>query len=77
MQRRIQLRETLDALSPPACERCRALARFVGLESHPHHHGSDLCTYECDACGHVQTIVVARNGVVIGDVLSNGAAQRV
>jgi hypothetical protein len=76
-RRHIQLCVTLDALASPTCEKCRAFARFVGLESHPHNGNSDLCTYECDACGHVQTNVVARDGAANGDGRSNGASHRI
>ena len=57
----IWLRTPFDVLASPACEECGAITRFVGLESHPINDSSDLCTYTCDVCGHLQTGVLARN----------------
>jgi hypothetical protein len=34
--------------------------RFVGLESLADNDRADLCTYECNSCGHVQVAVVGR-----------------
>ncbi len=37
--------------------------RFVGLEAIPPGSNlSDLCTYECEACGHTQASTVPRTG---------------
>jgi len=48
---------------------CSLQTRFVGLESLPNNDGADLCTYECNSCGHVQAEVVRRapatNGVAM------------
>lgn len=60
---------TLDALACPRCEKCSLQTRFVGLESLPENDGADLCTYECNSCGHVQAQVVNREPV------TNGAAM--
>jgi hypothetical protein len=51
----------LSALVCPACELCGQPTRFVGLESTGNDR-ADLCTYECDACGHTQTNVIERAG---------------
>jgi hypothetical protein len=45
----------LDPLVPPACEMCGFDMRLVGLEPHPTHQQSDVCTYQCNSCGAVQT----------------------
>jgi hypothetical protein len=50
------------ALACPPCELCAVPTRFVGLESIPDSDTSDLCTYECNACGHVQANVIPRDG---------------
>jgi hypothetical protein len=56
---------TLAALACPTCEECGGTTRFVGLESHPDGK-SDLCTYECEACEHMQvarlTVMPRLNG---------------
>jgi len=61
--------QTLAALACPRCEMCSLQTRFVGLESLPDNDGADLCTYECNSCGHVQAEVVRRapatNGVAM------------
>ena len=59
-ERPIQWGAPLDALASPPCENCGARTRFVGLESHPHNPTFDLSTYECAACGHVQTAITER-----------------
>jgi hypothetical protein len=51
----------LEALQSPACEKCQALTRFVGLEAHPHNESFDLSTYQCVACGHMQIGVTSRD----------------
>jgi hypothetical protein len=48
----------LDPLRERVCGKCGAGARFVGLESDPRERSADLCTYQCDACGHLQTEVI-------------------
>jgi len=64
-----QQAQTLAALACPRCEMCSLQTRFVGLESLPNNDGADLCTYECNSCGHVQAEVVRRapatNGVAM------------
>jgi hypothetical protein len=40
--------------------------RFVGLESLPDNDRSDLCTYECDSCGHVQAEIISREPATNG-----------
>jgi hypothetical protein len=60
---------TLTALACPRCKLCSLQTRFVGLESAPDNERADLCTYECNSCGHVQVEVVSRepatNGLAI------------
>jgi hypothetical protein len=46
----------------PACDRCGARTRFVGLESHPTVTNADLCTYECGVCGSFRVGIVPRVG---------------
>jgi hypothetical protein len=45
----------LNPLVPPACETCGSLTRLVGLEPHPTGRGTNVCTYQCNSCGAVQT----------------------
>ena len=52
----------LSALVCPACELCGSATRFVGLEAITGSNLSDLCTYECEACGHTQASTVPRTG---------------
>ena len=59
---------TLAALACPRCQLCLLQTRFVGLESLPDNDGADLCTYECNSCGHVQAEIVSR--------ATNGVARR-
>jgi C4-type Zn-finger protein len=58
----------LPALACPRCEKCSLQTRFVGLESLPDNDRADLCTYECNSCGHAQAEVVHR------EPATNGAA---
>ena len=51
----------LAPLVPPTCGACSKPTRLVGLE--PAADGSemaDLCTYECNSCGEVQTRIFLR-----------------
>lgn len=50
----------LDALHTPTCKKCGTRTRLLGLEPDSQRPDSDLCTYECMACGHLQTRNVAR-----------------
>ena len=55
-----------DPLQHRLCVICGQPARFVGLEYAPRDARSDLCTYQCMACEHVQTEVIPHkraNGV--------------
>jgi C4-type Zn-finger protein len=63
-------KQILTALACPRCEMCSLQTRFVGLESLPDNDGADLCTYECNSCGHVQAEVVRRASA------TNGVATR-
>jgi hypothetical protein len=55
-----QKSKPLSILVEPTCERCGRRTRFVGLESDPHNHQADLCTYECTGCGHLHVSSVPR-----------------
>jgi len=57
---------TLPALACPRCQLCSLQTRFVGLESLPENDHADLCTYECNSCGHVQAAVVNREPATNG-----------
>ena len=57
---------TLAALACPRCELCSLQTRFVGLESLPDNDRADLCTYECNSCGHVQAEAVSREPAANG-----------
>jgi hypothetical protein len=50
----------LNPLVPPACETCGMVTRLVGLEPHPTSQKTDVCTYQCNSCGAVQTRDTAR-----------------
>lgn len=50
----------LAPLVPPSCDACSKSTRLVGLEPVPTGGDADLCTYECGACGNVQTRVFLR-----------------
>jgi hypothetical protein len=58
---------TLAALACPRCEKCSLETRFVGLESLPENDHADLCTYECNSCGHAQAEVVSRQSGINAD----------
>jgi hypothetical protein len=45
----------LNPLIPPACETCGSVTRLVGLEPHLTDRRTDVCTYQCNSCGAVQT----------------------
>jgi C4-type Zn-finger protein len=61
---------TPAALACPRCELCSLQTRFVGLESLPDNDRVDLCTYECNSCGHVQAELVRR------ETATNNVASR-
>jgi hypothetical protein len=44
-----------DPLVSPACEVCGFGTRLVGLEPDLVKERTDLCTYQCNHCGAVQT----------------------
>ena len=56
-----------EVLTVPICEKCNAFVRLVGIETHPHNRRFELCTYECAACGHLQTGLVPRDESREGD----------
>jgi hypothetical protein len=58
--RQVPIEKQSDPLAARPCESCGRAARFVGLETDARDPGADLCTYECDICGHLQTEVIAR-----------------
>ena len=65
--------QALAALACPACELCAKPTRFVGLESISDNQHADLCTYECNECGHMQANVVTRDesaGVQTGELVA-------
>ena len=45
----------LKPLDCPECAGCAGRTRLVGVEPHPRFDRTDLCTYECEECGAVQT----------------------
>jgi hypothetical protein len=49
-----------DPLLKPICNVCGSPTRLVGLEGHPERERTDMCTYQCIACGEVQTRDLAR-----------------
>jgi hypothetical protein len=51
--------ELLRPLVGPICDRCVSPTRMVGQETWVVGH-ADLCTYQCDDCGELQTRVVVR-----------------
>jgi hypothetical protein len=55
------IRVTPEFFTVPICEKCNALIRLVGIETHPHNRRFELGTYECAACGHLQTGLVPRD----------------
>ena len=46
---------------------CDAPTRLVGIEPHPTRAHTDLRTYQCLACDHMQAAVVPLGGSVFGD----------
>jgi uncharacterized Zn finger protein len=48
----------LQPLVCPECTECMGKTRLVGVEPHPRFTQTDLCTYECTACGAVQTVAI-------------------
>ena len=44
--------------SGPACAMCDSATRLIGIEPHPTKARTDLRTYQCRACDHVQAAVV-------------------
>ena len=49
---------TPDPAPGPACAHCKAPTRLMGIEPHPTKAHTDLRTYQCLACDHVQVTVV-------------------
>ncbi len=47
--------------SGPACEKCTGPTRLVGIEPHPTKARTDLRTYQCLACEHMQAAMVTLN----------------
>jgi hypothetical protein len=48
----------LDGEAGPDCARCRGSTRLVGIEPHPTKAHTDVRTYQCRACEHLQAVVV-------------------
>ena len=42
----------------PVCAKCAGSTRLVGVEPHPTKARTDLRTYQCYACEHLQAVVV-------------------
>ena len=42
----------------PACAMCDSPTRLIGIEPHPTRAHTDLRTYQCLACDHVQAAIV-------------------
>jgi MinD superfamily P-loop ATPase len=62
-QRKVTRRILAPDLSPldcPACTSCGRGTRFVGLESISGNDRDDLCTYQCNSCGHCQASLMPR-----------------
>src|SRR5690606_22119514 len=67
----------LAPLVPPACGACSEPTRLVGLEPAVDGDGfADLCTYECNSCGEVQTRVFLRSpGVQLMEALDQAGTN--
>jgi len=48
----------LNPTDGPACAKCGGPVRLTGIEPHPTKAGTDLRTYQCLACDHVQAAMV-------------------
>ena len=44
-------------IGAPYCEKCHSLTRLVGIEPHAVRSETDLRTFECLACQHMQIVV--------------------
>ena len=53
---------TRDSELGPACADCRAPTRLMGIEPHPTRARTDLRTFQCLACDHVQATLVPLDG---------------
>jgi len=47
-----------DLLAPLPCVRCLSLMRFIGTEPHPVDPATDVHTYSCLACEHIEAVSV-------------------
>jgi hypothetical protein len=52
----------VDATHGPACSQCRGPTRLTGIEPHPTQSHTDLRTFQCLLCNHVQATVIAVEG---------------
>jgi hypothetical protein len=52
----------LDPTHGPACAQCRGPTRLTGIEPHPTQPHTDLRTFQCLVCSHVQAAVMAVDG---------------
>ena len=43
----------------PSCAQCNGPTRLIGIEPHPTRARTDLRTYQCLVCEHVQAKVIA------------------
>jgi hypothetical protein len=52
------MKQTVDILFDPAaspeCDQCRGPTSLIGIEPHWEFDDTDLHTYECTQCGHMQ-----------------------
>lgn len=48
--------------SGPGCVLCDAPTRLIGIEPHPTRAHTDLRTYQCLACDHVQAAIIPLDG---------------
>jgi hypothetical protein len=52
----------LDPTHGPSCAECRGPTRLTGIEPHPTQPRTDLRTFQCLLCCHVQAAVMAVDG---------------
>ena len=64
---RQQMATNIAPLAPIPCSNCGDRARLVGLEPTLGGDLADLCTYECNSCGAVQTRVFLRGAALAGN----------
>lgn len=55
------------------CGKCGAATRLVGIEPHTHLAGTDIWTFECGQCGHVE--IVAQPLAAAGPAIARETAS--